>query len=304
MSTRQQSSYRSLKRQQVIVGYLCILPAILGLFIFTLGPLLYSLYLSFTDWTILKPKQWVGLENYRHIFTQDLFFFDSLKATAYYSIGSVAASILFCFVVALFLNQKIRGRAAFRAIFYLPSIIPVLASSIIWLWLYNPDFGIINHLLSFIGIDKLMWVNSPDTSVLSMIIIAVWGSGNVIVIFLAGLQDVPAHLLEAVEIDGGGWWHKLRSVTIPLMSPIIFYNVILGFVNSITAFTQAYAMTQGGPGNSTLFYAFFIYREAFQRQNMGYACALAWVLFIIVAFFTYLLFRSSAGWVHYEGGKK
>ena len=149
-----------------------------------------------------------------------------------------------------------------------------------------------------------MWVNSPDTSVLSMIIIAVWGSGNVIVIFLAGLQDVPAHLLEAVEIDGGGWWHKLRSVTIPLMSPIIFYNVILGFVNSITAFTQAYAMTQGGPGNSTLFYAFYIYREAFQRQNMGYACALAWVLFIIVAFFTYLLFRSSAGWVHYEGGNK
>ncbi|MFD0675789.1 MULTISPECIES: carbohydrate ABC transporter permease [unclassified Paenibacillus] len=304
MSTIKSASYRSHKRQQVLVGYICVLPAILGVLIFTIGPLLYSLYISFTDWTILKPMQWIGLANYQAIFTEDLFFYDSLKATALYSIGCVFASIVFCLLVALFLNQDITGRAFFRAVFYLPSIIPVLATSIIWLWLYNPDFGIINHLLSFVGIEKQMWVNSPDTSVLSMVIIAVWGSGNVIVIFLAGLQDVPKHLLEAVEIDGGGWWHKLTSVTIPLMTPIIFYNVILGFVNSITAFTQAYSMTQGGPENSTLFYAFYIYREAFQRQSMGYASALAWVLFIIVSFFTYLLFKSSSGWVHYEGGKK
>jgi multiple sugar transport system permease protein len=304
MSTLKAASFKSHKRQKVIIGYLCILPAILGILIFTMGPLLYSLYLSFTNWDILTPKKWVGFGNYKHIFTDDYFFMNSLKATAYYSIGSVVCSIVFCFIVALFLNQDIKGRSFFRAIFYLPSILPIIASSVIWVWLYDTDFGIINYFLSFIGVDKQLWVNSPNSSVISMIIIAVWSSGNVIVIFLAGLQGVPRHLLEAVEIDGGNWWHKLKSVTIPLMTPIIFYNIVLAFVNAISTFTQAYSMTQGGPDNSTLFFAFYIYREAFQRQEMGYACALAWVLFIIVAVFTYLLFKTSSRWVYYEEGGK
>lgn len=307
MSLTKPASYRSYKRQRIVVGYLCILPAVLGVLIFTIGPLLYSFYLSLTDWSILKPAQWVGLDNYRSIFTKDLFFYKSLRATAYYSLGTVIATIVFCFIVALLLNQPLRGKTFFRAVFYIPSVIPVLATAVIWIWLYDVDFGLINHLLGWVGISKQMWLSSPHTSVPSLILMTVWGSGNIIVIFLAGLQDVPRHLLESVEIDGGNWWNKLISVTIPLMSPVIFYNIILVFVNSITSFTQAFAVggpNGGGVEDSALFYAFLIYREAFRHQAMGYACALAWVLFLIVSLLTYALFRFSSSWVHYEGGKK
>ncbi len=301
------TSYRSLRRQRIWVGYLCILPAMLGFFIFTLAPLLYSLYLSFTDWSVLKKASWVGVDNYVHIFTQDLFFVKSLKATAYYSFGSVIASIVFCLIVALVLNMDIKGRAFFRAVFYLPSVIPILATAVIFLWLFDVDFGVVNYILSWFGIDKQPWFSSPKTSVPTLILMTVWGSGNIIIIFLAGLQDIPKHLLEAVEIDGGSWWSKFRSVTVPLLSPVIFYNVILSFVTSITSFTQAFAVggpNGGGVEDSALFYAFFIYREAFRHQNMGYACALAMVLFAIVSLLTYLLFKYSAGFIHYEGGKK
>jgi multiple sugar transport system permease protein len=302
-----QTSYKSYNRQRILFAYICILPAILGVLIFTMAPLLYSLYMSFTDWDILKKANWIGFGNYKHIFTEDLFFTKSLKATAYYSVGSVIGSIIFCFLVALVLNMNIKGRAFFRAVFYLPSVIPVLATSVVFLWMFDVDFGVVNIILGWFGIDKQPWLTSPHTSVPTLILMTIWGSGNIIVIFLAGLQDVPKHLLEAVEIDGGSWWNKLVSVTIPLMSPVIFYNVILCFVSSITSFTQAFAVggpNGGGVEDSALFYAFFIYREAFRHQQMGYACALAMVLFVIVSLITFLLFKFSAGWIHYEGGKK
>ncbi|WP_438349701.1 carbohydrate ABC transporter permease [Paenibacillus sp. FA6] len=301
---KRHTSYKSHKRRRIWAGYLFILPAILGIIIFTLAPLLYSLYLSFTNWTVLAPKKWIGFENYQKIFMEDYFFVKSLKVTAYYSIGSVVAIIVFSFIIAMLLNSVKRGKAFFRAAFYLPTVIPMLAGAICWIWMFNVDFGIINYALGFLGIDKQYWVGSPDSVIPSLIIIAVWGAGNVIIIFMAGMQDVPRQLLEAVEIDGGGWWGKLRSVTIPLISPVIFYNVILVFINSLTAFTQTYVLGRngGGPNDSALFYSFLIYREAFKYQNMGYACALAMVLFVIVGFFTYLLFKLSSKWVHYEGG--
>ncbi|MDQ0058654.1 carbohydrate ABC transporter permease [Paenibacillus harenae] len=302
----QPASYRSHKRRRIWAGYLFILPSILGIIIFTLAPLIYSFYLSFTNWTVLAPKKWIGFANYEKIFTNDYFFYKSLKVTAYYSLGSVVAIVVICFIIAMLLNSAKRAKAFFRAAFYLPTVIPVLAGSICWIWMFNVDFGIINYALSFVGIDKQYWVGAPDSVIPSLILIAVWGAGNVIVIFMAGMQDVPRHLLEAVEIDGGGWWRKLRSVTIPLVSPVIFYNVILAFINSLTAFTQTYVLGRngGGPNDSALFYSFLIYREAFKYQNMGYACALAMVLFVIVGFFTYLLFKLSSRWVHYEGGGK
>ncbi len=300
------ASYKSHKRQRIMAGYISISPAILGVIIFTLAPLVYSLYLSFTNWTVLAPKKWIGLENYRKVFMEDYFFVKSLKVTAYYSLGSVAAIVIVCFIIAMLLNSAGRAKAFFRAAFYLPTVIPVLAGAIVWVWMFNVDFGIINYVLGFLGIDKQYWVGAPGSVIPSLIMIAVWGAGNVIVIFLAGMQDVPQHLLEAVEIDGGGWWRKLRSVTIPLMSPVIFYNIVLAFINSLTAFTQTYVLGRngGGPNDSALFYAFLIYREAFKYQNMGYACALAMVLFVIVGLITYLLFRFSASWVHYEGGRR
>jgi multiple sugar transport system permease protein len=297
-------SYKSHKRRRIWAGYLFILPAMLGVVIFTIAPLLYSLYLSFTNWTVLAPKRWIGFDNYEKIFTEDYFFVKSLKVTAYYSLGSVVAIILFSFIIGMLLNSIGRGKAFFRAVFYLPTVIPMLAGAICWIWMFNVDFGIINYALGFLGIDKQYWVGAPNSVIPSLIIIAVWGAGNVIIIFMAGMQGIPKHLLEAIEIDGGGWWRKLRSITIPLISPVIFYNVILTFINSLTAFTQTYVLGRngGGPNDSALFYSFLIYREAFKYQNMGYACALAMVLFIIVAILTYLLFKLSSKWVHYEGG--
>ncbi|MHA7967630.1 carbohydrate ABC transporter permease [Paenibacillus sp. CAU 1782] len=307
MSTPERyASYKTYKRQRIVAGYLSVSPAILGVLLFTLAPLIYCIYLSFTNWNILTPKQWVGFSNYTTILTNDYFFYKALRVTAFYSIGSVIAISITSFFIALLLNHAGRGKAFFRTAFYLPAIVPVLAGSIIWVWMYSTDFGVINYLLSFIGVPKQPWVGSPDMVIPSLIIMAVWSAGNVIVIFMAGMQDVPRPLLEAVEIDGGGWWRKMTAVTIPLMSPVIFYNLILAFINSLTAFSQTYILGRegGGPDNSALLYAFFIYREAFRHQNMGYAAALAMILFVIVAVFTWLLFKTSSSWVHYEGGKR
>jgi len=291
------------QRQQTIAGYICILPAILGLLLFTAFPMLYSLYLSFTDWNVLTPAKWIGLDNYVRIFTKDFYFVQSLKVTTMYAVGSVLTSIVYAFAVALILNANIKGRPLFRALFYLPYIVPVLATSMIWIWLFDIDFGLINHMLGWLDIPKQKWINSASSAVWSLILVNLWASGNVIVIFLAGLQDLPKHQLEAVEIDGGNYWHKLTKVMLPLMTPIFFFNIVLGLIGSFTAFTQVFAMTSGGPANATLFYVFYIFREGFENQQMGYACALGWVLFVIVSALTLLIFRTSSKWVHYEGGR-
>lgn len=294
-----QSSKRS---NQAIYGYMFILPAISGILLFVVGPMIYSLYLSFTDWNVLNKVQWVGLDNYQHIFTKDDLFYKSLQVTFYYAGLTVVATLVISFVVALMLNANIKGRAMFRAIFYLPSILPVIAGSVLWVWMYDSDFGLLNYLLGGLGIPKQPWINGEASAVPSLTITSIWGAGSVILIFLAGLQDVPKHLLEAIEIDGGNAWNKLKSITIPLMSPTIFFNFLMGFVGAFTGFTQSYAMTNGGPNNATLLYVFNIYREGFTNQHMGYACALAWVLFLIMVVLTYLIFRASKNLVHYEGG--
>lgn len=294
---------RKYERKQVIAAYIFILPAILGLLLFTGLPMAYSLYLSFTDWNVLSTAQWVGWDNYIKIFTNDMFFYNSLKVTSFFTIGNVVLATVCSFGIALLLNMKIRGRPMFRAIFYMPSVVPAIATSMIWIWMFDFDFGLINHMLGWVGIPKQLWINGPDTALFSLIIVSVWASGNTIVIFLAGLQDVPRYQLESVEIDGGNYWHKLTAIIIPMMTPIIFFNVIMGLIHSFTTFTYAFAMTEGGPANSTLFYVYLIYREAFERQHMGYASALAWILFIIISVITILFFHSSRKWVYYEGGK-
>ena len=292
---------RSLSTSQTLFGYLFIFPAILGILLFVAGPMIYSLYLSFTDWNILSPAQWVGFGNYHRIFAEDELFYKSLQVTFYYAILTIVCTLAISFIVALLLNVNMRGQSLFRVIFYLPSIVPVIAGSVLWVWLYDTDFGLLNYLLGEIGISKQLWINGEGSAIPALTLASMWGTGNVILIFLAGLQDVPKHLHEAVEIDGGNGWHKLKSVTIPLMSPTIFFNFLMGFVGAFTGFTQSYAMTNGGPNYATLMYVFNIYREGFRNQSMGYACALAWVLFIIMVILTYLIFKTSKGWVHYEG---
>lgn len=288
-----------------LVGYLFAAPAILGLVLWVIGPMIASLVLSFTDWNVLTTPRWIGLTNYVRLFTTDPFFRKSLLVTGYFAVANIAMTILYAFLLALLLNQDIKGKAAFRSIYYLPTIVPVVASSLLWLWLYNPDFGLFNVILRELHLRRSLWLVDEKLVIPSLVLMSVWGtSGNTIVIFLAGLQGVPRQLLEAVEIDGGNWWHKLRSVTLPMISPVIFFNLVIGLIFSFQIFTQAYIMTNGGPNNASLFYVFLLYREGFLRNNLGGAAALAWILFLIVSALTVLIFRSARQWVYYEAEVK
>ncbi|HUX36916.1 MAG TPA: sugar ABC transporter permease [Rectinemataceae bacterium] len=294
----------SQERKQARAGLLFASPVILGLIVWVIVPMAGVSLISFTNWNVLTTPAWVGLGNYVKLFTSDLYFWNTLGVTVLFVALNVALSIVFSLVVAILLNQRIVGRGFFRTMFYLPSIVPVVASSALWLWLYNPDFGLFNVILQGLGLHRGMWLSSQATVVPSIVIMNVWGTaGNIIVIFLAALQGVPRQLLEAVEIDGGNWWHRFTAVTIPMISPVIFFNVVTGVINSFSVFTQAYVMTNGGPNNASLFYVVLLYREGFQRNNFGGAAALSVVLFVLVTVIGLLLFRTSRRWVYMEGGE-
>jgi len=288
--------------REAVSGFLFALPVILGLVIWVIAPMIGVVLISLTDWNVLTTPHWIGIRNYIKLFTTDIYFWNTLKVTVYYVALNVACTTLYSLVVAMLLNQKIRGRGVFRSLYYLPTIVPVVASSALWMWLYNPDFGLFNMLLHAVGLPRSLWISSQNTVVPSIVIMSVWGgAGNSIVIFLAALQGVPRELLEAVEIDGGGWRHRFRAITLPFISPVTFFNVVTGLIASFTIFTQSYVMTAGGPNNASLFYVLLLYREGFQRNNMGGAAALSWVLIIIVSLLSLMIFRLSRRWIYYEG---
>ena len=286
--------------QQQLWGVLFALPAILGFLIFTVGPMLVSFAMSLTDWTIGAPAHFIGLGNYQRMLTDDRFW-KSLSVTSYYTVGAVPAVLIVGFLVALLVNTGQKGKSFWRTIYYLPTLVPAVASAVLWIWIFNPDSGLLNSLLAMVGLPGSNWIYSEDTSVPSLILMNTWGFGNAMVIFLAGRQGVPAQLYEAVALDGGGAWTKFRHVTLPFMTPTIFYNLVVGVIGTFQVFNQAYIMTKGGPNNSTLFYIFYLYTKAFNDSEMGYASAMAWVLFVIVLVITVLLFRNSR-WVYYEMG--
>ncbi len=292
------------RRREAMWAWLCVAPAVLGFALLSVGPIVASFLISFTDWPIVSTPHWVGLDNYRQMFTSDPLFWQSLKVSFIYSLGSVPLDMLFAFALAVLLNQKIRGLPIFRTIFYLPSIIPYIASSVLFMWFFNPDFGLLNAILGVFGLPKLQWIYSTTLVIPSLILMSMWGVGGMMIIFLAGLQGVPRHLYEAVEVDGGNAWHKLWHVTVPMLTPVILFNLVLSIIGALQTFTQAYVMTQGGPDNASLFYVLYLYRTAFQEGQMGYASALAWVLFVIIVVLSVLVFRSSGRWVYYEGGEK
>lgn len=293
------------EKRELKSGLIFAAPAILGFLIFTLGPMAASLWFSFTDYTIVNDMKFIGIENYRRLFSgEDILFYKSLRVTLQYVLMSVPLQIIFSFFIAYLLNMKIRGLAFFRTAFYLPTIVPVVASSMIWMWLLNPDLGLINTALKALKLPTSQFIFGENTVIPSLVIMSLWTTGNIVVIFLAGLQNVPSALYEAVEIDGGNLIQKLRYVTVPLMTPTIFFNLVMGCINGFQIFSQAYIMTQGGPNNASLFYAFYLYREAFQHQQMGSACAMAWVLFVIILCFSMVIFKSSGKWVYYEGGER
>ncbi|MGC4938844.1 carbohydrate ABC transporter permease [Kribbella sp. DT2] len=289
-------------KQESRWGVLLALPAIIGFVAFTLAPMIASLVISLTDWTIGGKPSFVGLANYKRMFTADDSFYKSLWATLYYTLGAVPLLLIVAFAVALLLNQPVRGQAVFRVIYYLPAIVPIVANSMLWIWLFNPDFGLLNTMTEKAGLPRSQWIFDESTAIPSLILMSVWGFGNVAVIFLAGLQGVPRQLYEAISVDGGGAWRRFRHITLPMMTPTIFYSLVTGVIGALQVFVQAAVMTEGGPNDSTLFYIYYLYRTAFTNNEMGYASALAWILFLVIMAVTVVLFRNSSRWVYYEAG--
>lgn len=291
-------------RKRQIAGYLFAMPAILGFLVYVITPMILSFYYSLTDFSVFKEEiSFLGLENYIKLFNgTDPFFYKSLKATFYFVILNVPVTIIFAFFLAMLLNRNIKGRALFRGIFYMPSIVPVVASCMIWQYLFNPDLGLANSILKAVGIPKQLWLYSEGSVIPTLVLTNLWNCGSTMVIFLAGLQNIPKHYYEAVEVDGGNSIHKLFYITVPMMTPVLFYNAIMCAISSFQAFDKAYILTEGGPNNASLFFSYLIYREAFANANMSVACALGWVLFVITGVCSILLFAISGKWVYYEGG--
>lgn len=287
-------------RLQDYEGWFFISPWLLGLIAFGIIPFFASLYLSFTKYELLGTPQWLGLRNYQRLFFEDPRFWISLRVTLYYSVLAVPTGLIIAFLLALALNADIRFRAFFRTMFYLPSVTAGVATAFLWAYLLNPENGLVNTLLGFVGIDGPGWIYSRQWAVPALVLISWWGVGGTIIIYLAGLQAVPQHLYEAAEIDGAGTWRRLLSVTIPMMSPTIFFTMVMGVIGSFQMFTTAYVITSGGPADATLFYILYLFRHAFQNFNMGYASALAWVLFVIVLGITLAQLKLSGKWVYYE----
>ena len=293
----------TLKRQEAISGYLYILPWLLGFLAFTAFPFLASFYLSFTNYTVVSQPSFAGFANYIEAFSGDDLFWGSLSRTFTYAIVGVPIGIVGSLACALLLNQQLKGTTLFRALFFLPSLTPLVALALLWQWIFQPDFGILNFLLAKVGIDGPGWLSSIEWALPSLIIMALWTTvgGGQMVIFLAGLQGVPQELYEAVEIDGGGAWYRFRHVTLPMISPTMCFNLILGVIGALRVFTVAYVSTEGGPAYATWFYILHLYTQAFKYFNIGYASALAWIFFIILIAFTYFQVRASRHWVFYAG---
>ncbi|MBN1349068.1 sugar ABC transporter permease [candidate division KSB1 bacterium] len=290
----------SFRKKEAREFYLYISPWLCGLVLFTIGAKVASIFISFTRWDIITAPKWVGLENYWEIFFDDPLFWQSLKVTVTYSLVSVPLLLTSSLLVAILLNQKIKALGTYRTIFYLPTVLPAVASTMLWMMLLLRD-GLINEFLGLFGIPPTAWLSNENTALWAIIGMSLWGFGTGMIIFLAGLQGIPDQLYEACTIDGANWWHKFWHVTVPMISPIIFFNFIMGVIGTFQVFTQGYIMTNGGPNNATLFYVLYLYRNAFEYFRMGYASALAWVLFFILVILTLIIFKSSSAWVYYEG---
>ncbi len=276
------------------------LPWIIGFVVFTGGPIFFSAVISFCDYDILNPARFVGWQNYRWLFAEDPLFWISLKNTLYMVIG-VPLGMAVSLGLALMLNQKIRGIAAWRTVFYLPSIVPAVAASILWIAILNPNTGLLNHCLALAGITGPNWLQNPELTKPALILMGLWTAGGGMIVWLAGLKGISESYYEAAELDGAGRWEKFWRITLPMLTPYIFFNLVMGLIGVFQIFSQAFIMTQGGPVNSTLFYAYHLFNNAFRYLHMGYASAMAWVLVVIVLGLTLLQMKLSNRWVHYEG---
>lgn len=294
--------------REALLGYLFASPFLIGFFALTFGPMLFSLILALGDWNAHYPLSdygFTGLANFKEIFFHDELFWIALYNTGYYSFFAVPIGIAFALLLALLLNQKLRGIYIFRTIFYLPSLVAGVATVILWKWIFSTDFGILNSFLKLLGIQGPAWFQNPVWAKPALIIMHLWGVGSTMLIFLAGLQNIPQHLYEVADLDGASQWSKFWNVTIPMLTPTIFFNLIMSIIGAFQIFTVVFVLNEfGGAKNSLLFYVLYLYRRAFVEFNMGYASALAWILFVIILALTLLVIKSSALWVYYEGERK
>ncbi len=298
--TLSRARWRELRRD--VAGYVVIGPWLIGFFVFTAGPMVASLALALTHYDLLTPPRWAGLANLGRMASDRLFPL-SLWNTAYYSFVAVPAQLVVAFTMAMLLNMRVRGVNVFRTLYYLPTVTPAVASIILWVWIFNPEYGLANTLLRYVGLPPRAWLWDPALSKPSLVVMSLWGVGTQMVVFLGGLQAVPTELYEAAMIDGADGRQRLLHVTLPLISPVTFFNLVMGIIASFQVFTSAFIATEGGPVNTTLFYVLYLYRSGFENWRMGYACALAWVLFVIVLVLTLVQFRLSGSWVYYESAK-
>ena len=294
----------TLRRREAAWAYFFIGPWIIGFIVFTIGPMVASLYYSLTNYDIVNAPRWTGLANFGRAFLGDPLFWHSLKVTLYYAALALPLGLIVGFFLAVLLNQRIPGVNVWRTIFFLPSVIAGVAVALLWMLIFNPRIGILNPVLQgLFGIKGPGWLNDPSWAIPALVIMSLWSVGGSMIIYLAGLQGIPTTLYEAATVDGANSLQRFRHVTLPMMTPVIFYNLVLGLIGTFQFFTEVYVVSDGtgGPARATLFYNLYLYQNAFRYFKMGYASALAWILFVIVLLLTALVFRSSAVWVYYEG---
>jgi multiple sugar transport system permease protein len=301
------AGYPSIARgREAFWGYLFLVPWFVGMALFVVGPVIASLAMSFTKYNVMGSPELIGLANFRRAFFEDELFWSSLERTFRYALIYVPIAMAGALGLALLLNRKIPGTTVYRTMYFLPHLTPSVAAAILWLWLLHPEVGPVNYLLSGIGAGKPGWFASPAWALYAIVLIGLWNAwgGNTMLIFLAGLQGVPQEMYEAAEIDGAGAWARFRHVTLPLVSPTIFFNLVLGIIAALKVFSLAYVATNGGPNRATWFYALHIFRWAFEYFEMGYASALAWIFGLILLALTLVQIKLSGRWVYYAGGSK
>lgn len=292
------------KWKEPVSFYLLISPWLIGFLVFVLGPILASLGLSFYQWDLISPAKFVGLRNYDEMFNVDPLFWQALKATVVYVVFRVPLALVTALLLALMMNRKVPGIGVFRTIFYLPSVVSGVAVSMLWIWVFNPNFGLANGLLELVGISGPGWFSSVRWALPTMILTSLYAVGSTAIIFLAGLKTIPDSLYEAAELDGASKLQQFFKITLPQLTPTLLFNLIMLLISSFQVFTEALIITNGGPANSTLFLNLYLYQNAFSYSRLGYASALAWVLFAMTLIVSLYTFKSSRKWVHYEGGDR
>ncbi len=289
------------RKKEALAGYLFALPWFIGVAAFILYPLCASVYFSFCDYSVLKAPVFIGWDNYAELFHDEVFWL-TLQNTFLYALFALPLGMVTAISLALLLNTKVKGMTVYRTIFFLPSLVPMVSLAVLWLWVMNGEHGILNEVLSLVGIKGPNWLGSPEWSKPALVVMSVWGVGNSIIIYLAGLQDVPVQLIESADLDGASPWMKTRHVTLPMISPVILFNLIMGIIGTLQVFTVPYIMFPGGsPARSTYFYAMYLFDNAFRYMKMGYASAMGWVMFIVILLLTLLALKVSERHVHYGG---